>query len=46
MFVIGTITTERKQFNTFHTNKNLRLIISVGEIGGHYEVSGKMYSVV
>ena len=49
MFVISTITTERKRINTFHTNLNLRLIVEMNYSGGdwgHYEVSGKMYSVV
>ena len=49
MFVIGTITIERKWINTFHTNVILRLIVKVNYSGGdwgHYKISGKMYSVV
>ena len=55
MFVIGTITTERKWINTFHTfntfHKYLSLILIVemnysGGDWGHYKISGKMYSVV
>ena len=49
MFVIGTITTERKWINTFHKYLSLILIVEMNYSGGdwgHYKISGKMYSVV
>ena len=49
MFVISTITTERKWINTFHTNMILRLIVEMNYSWGdwgHCKISGKMYSVV